>query len=108
MSKKKRESVILTYVATIPPEAADNDFTQYAVVFSPKTENTNALQKTIEAGGFPVRSTFFDFIVITASKDHEYPLKVKEQGALMVLSPIIKGGCYIENKSRLSKQTQGL
>jgi hypothetical protein len=121
MCIKKQESVlpsiavifalvgIPTYAALIPQQAVNQEQNQYAVVFPPQTSHNEALQKTIKAGGLPVRSTFFDFILITASNDEKYPLKLKEQGALLLLAPIIKGGCYIENKSRLSRQTtQGL
>lgn len=95
---------IFSYVAVYPTYDSRDNWTQYAVIFKPGTDRILNHQKVIQAGGLPVRDGTFDFIMITASEDRNFPRLMKNKGAVFVFSAIIKGGCFVENKSRFQNQ----
>ena len=97
---------MFAYASIYPEQELDKDFTQYAVVFSPGMSDLEIFDKIMRSGGRPIRHATFDFIVIVASDQPNFIKSIKEASAIFVFSPIIKGGCLIQNKSRFRKNKE--
>ena len=95
---------ILTLVAVYPQYSYTGEQTQYAVVFPPSISPTDIYTQITTSDGTPVRSATFDFIMIAASDNPEFITNIRKLGAILVFSPIIKGGCLIENHARFRKK----
>ena len=95
---------ILVAVSITPQSIQENEMHEYAVVFKPGTNHYRVFDKVVESGGFPVRSGAFDFVLIAASADESFQSRLKEQGAVLVFSPFIKGGCFVQNRSAFKEQ----
>lgn len=93
---------LLAY-ASVRPVAAANAEAQYAVIFTPGTPHIEAITKTIAAGGVPVRTGKFDFIIIATSKNKDFKQSVKKTGAAFLFSAIIKGACSVDNKTAFAR-----
>lgn len=94
---------VIVYAAVRPTVSYDQAAAQYSVIFGVGTTYQQAYGRVIKAGGIPMRPGTFDFVIIAASADHDFSKKIKKQGAYFVFSPIIKGGCFIENKTPFKK-----
>lgn len=95
---------LLTYVAVYPEYSYQEEHNQYALIFSPKTTPSNIYQHIVDADGTPVRGGTFDFVMIAASNNPKFIENIQRLGAIFVFSPIIKGGCLIENHARFRKK----
>jgi hypothetical protein len=87
-----------SYVAISPDIAADGEYSQYAVMFTPSTNYKQAFNHIVRAGGKPIRGGNLEFIMVAASKNPDFKNRVKKQGALFLFNPIILGGCSIEKR----------
>lgn len=90
--------VFFTFLAvSILPERVDEGqikTAQYLVIYSPwNTENQN-IEKLVKSSGNPVDQGAFPFIYITASRNTDFVHDAYQNGALLVLNPVIKGGCF--------------
>lgn len=95
---------LFAYASIRPQSREDGSNTQYAVMFKPNVSHLNRFKKIVRAGGLPVRHGTFDFIIIVATKQDDFKKTIEKEGAFFVFSPMIRGGCFIDNKARLNKQ----
>ena len=95
---------VLVLVSVQPGGAQEGQLREYAVVFKPGTHYRNGIDKVVRSGGVPVRSGTFEFVLIAASEDEAFLEYVKKQGAIFVFSPLVKGGCFVQNESTFKKQ----
>lgn len=93
---------LLAY-ASVRPADTSNGKMQYAIIFPPDTSHTEAINKTVIAGGVPVRTGKFDFIIIATSDNKDFKQSVKKTGAAFLFSAIIKGACSVDNKTAFAR-----
>ena len=93
---------LLAYASVRPADASDGT-AQYAVIFTPGTPHAEAIKKTVMAGGTPVRTGKFDFIIIATSENKDFEQSVKKTGAAFLFSAIIKGACSVDNKTAFAR-----
>lgn len=94
---------LLSYVSIKPLKSNGSDMIQYAILFPPGTKHRDMFDTVVRSGARPVRGGAFEFIMIAASKDTAFKETIKRSGAVLVFSPIIKGGCIIENQGTFKK-----
>lgn len=81
------------------PHVNDQKY-DYAVIFKPGTELLESYQKIVDAGGTPIRSGQYDFIIIASFESYTDLENAYKNGALLILNPAITGGCYIQSKNK--------
>ena len=74
-------------IATLP---------QVAVVFPPWVEMGEALARVTQADGRLVRLGFFGNVIIAAPNDERFVERLYQQGGVLVVDPIVFGGCSVE------------
>lgn len=73
---------------------------QFLVVFTP---DRNAFEEVVYAGGKPVRNGLTDWLIIAQADHSESFLRnVKHRGAILVMDPIVMGGCAYFGKNLLN------
>ena len=91
------------FYASLRPEK-ENPNAQYAVIFLPSTSHIETFVNVINAGGLPIRSGAFDFIIIASSDDPDFRKKIEDRKPWLVISAIIKGNCLKANKTAFRKR----
>ena len=69
---------------------------QVAVVFPPWIEMEDALARVTQADGRLVRLGLFGTVIIAAPNDENFVTRLYEQGGVLVVDPIVFGGCSVE------------
>ncbi len=92
--------LLLAFMAIKPDYKISGEYNQYGVIFSPYVNQQQSVKAIIKAGGLPLRVGNFDFIQIIASSDESFIENMYDNGAVFIFTPVIKGACYFENKSR--------
>ncbi len=87
---------MVTVLATVPdPSGA------VALIYPPFMRPEDALVRTVAAGGQPIRSGNFGWIIVTIPEpgDRELPARARAHGAIAVLNPMIAGGCGFSKRA---------
>jgi hypothetical protein len=87
---------MVSVLATVPdPSGA------VALVYPPFIAPEDAMLRAAAAGGQPIRSGNFDWIIVTIPEtgDKELPARARAHGALAVLNPMIAGGCGFSKRA---------
>ena len=90
---------MIAWVSAAPKIQSDSQYSEYAVMYKIGTSQNDIVKQIVSAGGKPLRSGNFDFIAIAVSEDPDFKQAMYEQGAMLVFSPVIKGGCITENSA---------
>ena len=72
-----------------------SDLPQVAVIFPPWVDFGDAMARVSEADGRPVRQGLLSNIVIAASQDVGFVTRLYDQGAILVVDPLVLGGCLV-------------
>ena len=91
--------VMLAAFASYPVNDDQSKPFEYAVMYKLGTSQNEVVKNIVKAGGKPLRSGSFDFIAIAVSDDPDFKQTMYEQGAFVIFSPMIKGGCYTKNEA---------
>lgn len=96
--------MIISYVSVYPSSNIDSESPEYAIYFPWGTSYQKSYNSVIQAGGIPVRSGTFDFVIVATSSDENFQYNVKQHGALFITSALIKGNCFTNDESRFSDE----
>ena len=77
---------------TLQPNAARSD--QYLIIFAPTSNHLQSHQKVIAAGGLPIRTGYFDNIILAKGNDEKFISTLKKNEYVIVLSSPVTGGCF--------------
>jgi hypothetical protein len=98
-------NVVVVTISLMPvnlPKDSEG-FTQYAVIFYKNQDNLNKFDAISHANGYLVRSSKMSNMWVVATKDDDFISKIKEKGAFLVVSPIIRGGCFFDSRNKILK-----
>lgn len=98
--------VIVAVVACITivsyfPYRNDIENDQYVVIFPPSTSLAESYGYIVQAGGLPIRSGFFDNIILAKVHEQRFFDDLNKQTASIVLKSVVTGGCFSQNKAPL-------
>lgn len=101
-------TAIFAYASIHPSSALSNKngLSEYAVVFQPTLSKNEVFERIVNAGGYPIRETAFDFMMIAAFEKKTRISSKQIQDAFFVFTPFIKGACTIQDRSRFSKSQE--
>ena len=68
---------------------------QMAVIFPPWVDLGEAVTRIAQADGRLVRQGLFDNIVVAAANDSGFVTRLYQNGAILVVDPIVLGGCWV-------------
>lgn len=91
--------ITLAFFASYASAATDSEYSEYAVMYKLGTPQNEVVKNIIAAGGKPLRSGSVDFIAIAVSDNPNFKQTMYEQGAFLIFSPLIKGGCITKNEA---------
>ena len=91
---------LLFFVSIKPASSKIISGAEYLIIFSPWSTIEENYMKAASIGARPIRTGYFDFIMIAAFDKEQGFDEVFDDSILFIGDPSIKGGCFFESKNK--------